>query len=382
MKRIAIPPRKGWQSIVEKQGLGWHSERGVETWNESAVYILTQAEVESLVLSARELAGLFQTACGNVVKHNLWPSIGLKSDGAKIVGSSWNKQEFSLCGRFDFLFDENGTPKLLEYNAETALSLVETAVIQKAWLADIMPDRDQFNVLESHLIRAWRSSGFEQIHCAWRPRHAEVEGTVRYMTNILKAAGIPNSMIALHRIGWHPAERRFVDEDGLPIRCCYKLYPWHWMLDEPFARRVNEAGCNFVEPPWRLVAGGKGILCVLSELFPDHPSVLACLRSPERLGDTYVSKPLFGHEGRNVTVHKNGAIHDSLGGEYVDQEKVFQAFVNSPRYDGFLPQFGVWMVGHQPAAIGIRETRKSIISADSAFVPHAIDRADVVPQHL
>jgi glutathionylspermidine synthase len=40
-----------------------------------------------------------------------------------------------LHGRFDFLFDAQGCPRLLEYNAETALSLVETAVIQRHWLA-------------------------------------------------------------------------------------------------------------------------------------------------------------------------------------------------------------------------------------------------------
>ena len=126
--------------------------------------------------------------------------------------------------------------------------------------------------------------------------------------------------------------------------------------------------------PWRLLFGSKGILCVLSELFADHPSVVACRTSPERLGSTFVSKPWFGHEGHNVAIHRNGVVSENLPGEYGDESKVYQAFVESPRFDGFLPQFGVWMVRNESVAICVRETLGSIISANSAFVPYAIER--------
>jgi glutathionylspermidine synthase len=145
------------------------------------------------------------------------------------------------------------------------------------------------------------------------------------------------------------------------------------MLREPFAKRVEASGCSFIEPPWRLLLGSKGILCVLSELFGDHSSVVACRMSPEKLGSVFVSKPLFGHEGHNVAIYRNGAVAESLSGEYGDEPQVYQAFVESPRLDGFLPQFGVWMVRDQPVAICVRETLKAIISANSAFVPHAVD---------
>ena len=145
-------------------------------------------------------------------------------------------------------------------------------------------------------------------------------------------------------------------------------------MREPFAKFVESSQCSFVEPPWRLLLGSKGILCIISELFGDHPSVLACHPTPEKLGLSYVSKPLFGHEGHNVTIHRDGMATESLSGEYGDEAKVFQAFVESPRSEGYLPQFGVWMVRDKPAAICIRETQGSIISAHSAFVPHAIER--------
>jgi glutathionylspermidine synthase len=373
MKRVSLASRANWKSRVEGEGLLWHTEDGRETWNERAAYILSTNEVEKLCRAAGELAEIFHQAVAHVVKNKLWSLMGVQSHEAELLKSSWERGEWSLHGRFDFLFDNQGRPKLLEYNAETALSLVETAVIQKRWLSDVMPQHKQFNQLEESLTQAWRDSGFQHIHCAWRPRHTEVEGTVRYMAQLMRRAGIRVTMMAMHRIGWNSRDGRFVDQDGAPITHCFKLYPWEWMLREPFARRVEASGCAFIEPPWRLFLGSKGILCVIADLFGDHPSVVPCRTTPERVGPCFVSKPLFGHEGHNVAIHFDGKIAESLPGEYGDEPKVYQAFVESPRCDGFLPQFGVWMVRDKPVAICVRETPRSIISANSVFVPHAVE---------
>ncbi len=373
MKRLSLPARVDWKSRVERQGLVWHSDGDEEGWNEQAVYLLTRAEAKKLCDAAREIAELLQQAAQHVSEHKLWSLLGLQPHEAELIASSWERREWSLHGRFDFLFDAQGHPKLLEYNSETALSLVETAVIQKHWLADVMPEQTQFNQLEESLMLAWRNSGIQQIHCAWRPRHAEVEGTISYMTQLIRRAGIQATMMALHRMGWNSRLGKFVDHDGTPITHCFKIYPWAWMLREPFAQRIPESGCAFIEPLWRLMLGSKGILCVLAELFPDHPAVLPCYASPMRLGSNFVSKPLFGHEGHNVVIHRNGVVAETLDGDYTDEAKVYQTFVDSPRYNGHLPQFGVWMVQNQPVAIGIRETRSGIITGNSAFVPHAIE---------
>jgi glutathionylspermidine synthase len=380
MKRLTLPGRADWTSRVEGQGLVWHFDGGEEGWNEQAAYILEPAEVKKLCAAARELAELLNRAAKHVVQHRLWSLLGLQPNEADLILSSWERREWSLHGRFDFLFDAQGTPKLLEYNSETALSLVETAVIQKNWLADTMPGHTQCNQLEEALLSAWRESGIRQLHCAWRPRHSEVEGTVRYMTQLARRAGIQATMMTLHRIGWDSRQRQFVDHDGVPVRHCFKIYPWAWMLRETFAGRIPDSGCAFIEPLWRLMLGSKGILCVLSELFPDHPSILACHTSPEHLGATFVSKPLFGHEGHNVMIYRDGNMVEENSGDYAGEARVYQTFVESPRYDGYLPQFGVWMVRDQPVAIGIRESRKAIITGKSAFVPHAMESAQYVVQ--
>ena len=375
MKRLSLSARANWKSRVEQQGLLWHSDGDAEGWSEEAAYLLHPTEIEKLCVAASEVTELLHRAAEHVTKHELWSVLGLQAHEAQLVASSWERDEWSLLGRFDFLFDAQGSPKLLEYNSETALSLVETSVIQKQWLADMMPEYAQFNQLEESLLLAWQESGIQQIHCAWRPRHAEVEGTVRYMTQLIRRAGIEATMMALHRVGWNPRLGKFVDHDGAPITHCFKIYPWAWMLREPFAGRIAESNCSFIEPLWRLMLGSKGILCVLAEMFPDHPSILPCHTSPEPLGSNFVSKPLFGHEGHNVAIHRDGVLAETVAGDYGDEANVYQAFVESPRCDGYLPQFGVWMVRNKPVAIGIRESRKSIITGNSAFAPHAIQVA-------
>lgn len=372
MTRKMLSARPHWQNIVERDGLSWHTEGELPSWNESAVYVFTAAEIEQVQRTAREIHGLYLRAADHAVKHSLWSRLGLRSEDAPVLRKSWEQQDWSLHGRFDFLLDAHGQLRLLEYNAETALSLVETALIQHRWQIEVMPEMAQFNRLHERLVEAWRCSGFRHVHCAWRPRHPEVEGTVRYMAGIVREAGLKATLLALHRLGWHRGQQCFVDCDGTALECCYKLYPWEWMLQEPFAGHLDHAGCRFVEPAWKLLLGSKAMLALLWELFPDHPALLPCAEEPSALGASFVSKPFFGREGYNISIFQDGALTGSTSGEYSEERKLFQALVRSPRHDGHLAQLGIWMVESEPAALGIRESTDAIITNNSPFVPHVV----------
>ena len=233
--------RADWKARVEQQGLLWHTDDdGRETWNEQAAYLLSPAEVQRLCQAASELAEMYHEAAEHVVKKNLWPLIGLQNHESELIASSWKRREWSLHGRFDFLFDVQGCPRLLEYNAETALSLIETAVIQKRWLGEVMPKHGQFNQLEESLVQAWRESGFKHVHCAWRPRHAEVEGTVSYMAQLMRRVGIQATMMAMHRMGWNSRDGSLWTRMGDRLRtvsncirgsgCCASRSRSEWRL--------------------------------------------------------------------------------------------------------------------------------------------------------
>ncbi|WP_166647199.1 glutathionylspermidine synthase family protein [Prosthecobacter fusiformis] len=366
-----IHPRGDWQARVEAGGLTWHGEGG-GCWNEGAFYEFTEAELGRIRTTAREVYELHLLAAAHVVRHGLWSRLGVHEADVPILKASWERQDWSLMGRFDFLLDEQGQAKLIEFNAETALSVIETGPVQRKWQQEVMPGYGQFNELEKSLVAAWRRCGRQHVHCAWRPRHPETAGTLRYLAGLVREAGLRATVMAMHSLGWDAGRGSFVDCDGEPVDCCYKLYPWDWMLREPFARCLMDSQTVFVEPAWRLMLSSKGMLALLWELFSDHPALLPAYADADRLGASFVRKPFFGREGNNVCVVENGEVAEELTGECGDQQQVYQARVVNGGYTGRQAQLGVWMVGGEPVALGMRESERLIITGDSAFVPHVV----------
>jgi len=233
-------PRPDWPALVESSGYNWHTDQGQSAWNESACYVLEAAEIERFRRQVNECYRLYEHAAEEVVRRDWWARLGIPSEDVPIVRASWERHDWDLAGRFDFLLDEAGQPKLLEFNADNALTLLETSIIQREWQRAVQPVAGQFNQLHESLVAAWRVSGFRHVHCAWRPRHREVEGSVRYLARTIREAGLEATLTAMHCLGWDPAASRFVDREGRALECCYKLYPWRWMLREPFARLFHQ----------------------------------------------------------------------------------------------------------------------------------------------
>jgi glutathionylspermidine synthase len=375
MKRLVLPVRPDWQTKAESQGYTWHSENGTCSWNEGAAYALTKAEVHNLRATANELYALYLHAAEQVVRQNWWHRLGVPESQGPLLRTSFESGDACLAARFDLMLNEAGDLKLIEFNADVALTLIETSIVQREWLHEVRPTHEQFNDLHASLHDAWRKLGVRHVHLAWRPRHREIENTIRYMASIVREAGVKASLMALHCLGWDAKQRAFVDSDGEAIRCCYKLYPWAWMLNEDFARRLPAAGCRFIEPTWSHLMASKGMLAVLWELFPDHPALLPCFEDDTRFKESsFVSKPLFGREGQNITMRSQNAVLQQSGGDFEHEPCIHQAMCVSPRLDGFIPQFGVWMIHGHATALGIRETDSFIINADSPFTPHFIEK--------
>ncbi|OAI56207.1 hypothetical protein AYO49_00970 [Verrucomicrobiaceae bacterium SCGC AG-212-N21] len=372
MKRVVVEPRVNWRALVEADGLSWHQDGGGKCWNEGTAYLFAPDEIERVRCVSRELHALMMSATSLIISKSWWSRIGIAEKDVSAVIASWEQREPNMHGRFDFLLDEHGDPRLLEYNAETALLLVETAAVQRTWSRHVAPGLEQWNSLHESLVASWQRSRANHVHLAWRPRHREVEATVRYMAGIIREAEVQATMMAMHSMGYHRGDETFVDQAGAAVECCYKLYPWEWMIDEPFSRHLVHSRTRFVEPLWCLIPASKGMLAILWELYPDHPALVPCYDHREKLGGAFVSKPLFGHEGQNVEIHSDGAVTAARAGDYGNERRVYQSLVRSPRYDGRLAQLGVWVVEGEPVALGMRESIEPIICGDSSFVPHAV----------
>jgi glutathionylspermidine synthase len=127
---------------------------------------------------------------------------------------------------------------------------------------------------------------------------------------------------------------------------------------------------QFIEPAWKMALSNKGLLPILWRLFPDHPNLLPAYEFAGPLEGRYVRKPILSREGNNVLWVEGGVVVEETGGDYGEEGHIYQAPASLPDFDGKHPVFGVWVVDHEAAGLGIREDNCRITGNLSRFVPH------------
>jgi glutathionylspermidine synthase len=370
MKRHNCNPRPDWREKVESVGLTYHSHDDGPYWDESACYELTRQEVDALEAAANQLHYLCIEAAEAVIQNNWWPRLGIPEAAIASILHSWERDDFSLYGRFDLSYDGVTPPKLLEYNADTPTALVEASVAQWFWLQELHAEADQFNSIHERLIEAWRRWAGQTIHFSSIKEHPEDEMTVLYLRDTCEQAGVKTKPVFVEDIGWDSGRSVFVDLDLQPIEHCFKLYPWEWLWHEEFGPHLAKESVQFIEPTWKMLLSNKGLLPILWELFPDHPNLLPAYELAAPLGERYIRKPKLSREGSNVTWVEGGVVVEETGGDYGEEGHVYQALAALPDFGGHRPVFGVWMVDHEAAGLGIREDTRRITGNLSRFVPH------------
>jgi glutathionylspermidine synthase len=371
MHRHRCEPRPAWREQVEQVGLTYHSHETGPYWDESSCYEFTAAEIHAIETAAQTLHHLCVEAAEAVVKNSWWSRLGVPPAAVPAIVQSWERDDFSLYGRFDLAFDGQGPAKLLEYNADTPTALVEAAVAQWFWLQDVHPESDQFNSIHERLIEAWRRWSGTTIHFSSVKDNPEDEQTVLYLRDTCAQAGVDTRAVFIDDIGWDERVRGFVDLAGTRITHAFKLYPWEWLWHEEFGAHLVHEPVQWIEPAWKMLLSNKGLLPILWELFPGHPNLLPAYESAEPLGSSrYVRKPKLSREGANVAWVEGGVAVEETSGDYGEEGHVFQAAVDLPDFDGNRAVCGVWVVDHEPAGLGIREDTRRITGNLSRFVPH------------
>ena len=155
---------------------------------------------------------------------------------------------------------------------------------------------------------------------------------------------------------------------GVDARYLLPVDDKEFLLRDEFGANVAAAETRWIEPAWRMLLSGKGLLALLWELFPGHPNLLPAFREPGRTGGKEIAKPLWGREGANVTAP--GLTTD---GPYGAEGFVHQAWAELPCTDGRYAVIGSWLIEGVPRGIGIREDSTPITRDTSRFVPHFFD---------
>ena len=372
MRREPLGPRADWQQKVEALGLSYHTIGGDVYWDESACYRFSADEVDVLEAATAELHARALEAVDRIVARKDFARFQIPDAFHDYVAASWREREPSLYGRMDLSWDGSGEPKLLEYNADTPTALLEASVVQWYWLQDVKEGADQFNSIHEKLIERWKAmrpklSADARVHFTADLDSAEDAGNLDYLRDTALQAGLEPIAIAIGDVGWDG--RRFVDLEDREIGSLFKLYPWEWLVREAFAANLLRANPRMIEPPWKMLLSNKAILPVMWEMFPDHPNLLPASFEPGRFTTDFVKKPLYSREGANVSITTDETIID-VDGDYGEEGYVWQAYHPLPSYGGRYAVIGSWVIGDDPAGIGIREDASPVTRDTSRFVPH------------
>jgi glutathionylspermidine synthase len=384
MQRIICPERDDWRTTAEETGFDFHTIDGERYWDERAYYAFTLDEIEHQIEAP---TGEIEAMCLELVAdaiddENTLRRLKIPEAFWPLISESWYRNEASLYGRLDLSFDGRGPAKLLEYNADTPTSIFEAAVFQWTWLEQaikrhiIASHADQFNSIHERLIDTWKKLGEgRHLHLSGTTESTEDAGTLAYLEDTARQAGLATTLIDIEDIGWRD-DGSFVDLDDRGIEFAFKLYPWEWMFHDAFGARLAKAPTRWIEPPWKAILSNKGILPLLWEMFPDHPNLLPAYFEDDpnaaELGASFVRKPLYSREGANVTLVSNGVTVVDQEGPYGAEGFIRQAFAPLPNFSRQYPVLGSWLVDHTPCGLSIREDENPITGNTSRFLPHAI----------
>ena len=384
MQRITCPERSDWRTTAEETGFDFHTIDGERYWDERAYYAFSLDEIEDQIEApSGEIDAMCLELVSNAVDdEDYLRRLKIPETFWPLISSSWHRDEGSLYGRLDLSFDGRGPAKLLEYNADTPTSIFEAAVFQWTWLEQAIERRiipghaDQFNSIHECLIDAWKKvSAGRHVHLAGTTEETEDAGTLAYLEDTARQAGLATTLIDIEDIGLRD-DGSFVDLDDRPIELVFKLYPWEWMFHDAFGARLADAPTRWIEPPWKAILSNKGILPLLWEMFPGHPNLLPAFFEDDpnaaQLGASFVRKPLYSREGANVALVSGGVTVVEQEGPYGAEGFIRQALAPLPNFSGQYPVLGSWLIDHTPCGLSIREDENPITGNTSRFLPHAI----------
>ena len=376
---------------LEKIGFSWHTDTDGSKYVADQLVEVTQAEAEAYYEAANTLYDMYVEAAEHVIENDLFFELGIPFNIKETIKKSWeNDVHWHIYGRFDLAGGIDGQPiKLIEFNADTPTGLFETAVVQWALLkANGMDDARQFNdiykAIEANFKRLITffddTELFNERYDGWKILFSSVEGldeeevTTRLLQQIATDAGFNTGFEFLQNVQF--GEEGISDANGMQYEYWFKLYPWEDIgsdegeLAVVLSEIMQKQQAIILNPAYTVLFQSKGMLKVLSELFPDSPYLLKC--SDEPLEGAYVEKRHFGREGANTKiVDAQGKIIAETEGPYENYRPVYQEYVDFPKdSQGNKYQAGVFFA-YEACGLGFRRGGE-IMDNMSKFVGHVL----------
>ena len=392
LKNLNISPEASLHSI------GWNWMLGEDTlpYITNEMVVVSETEAENYFDAANELYEMYIVAAQHVIDNGLYSELGIPENLIELIKDSWeNDANWHIYGRFDLSGGIDGKPiKLIEFNADTATCIPETAIVQWASLkANNLDESQQFNTLYETFVEKFRelhrqNPSFEKtLLISTIKDFPEDESNMQVLGEAAKEAGFEVVFDFIENVEFSATEGIFKQNSSngsfIKYDFWFKLIPWEYIgWDEPeLAQILTEISKNkkavILNPAYTLLFQSKAILKVLWELYPNHPLLLET-SSQSILGKTCVEKVLFGREGANVRIiTPSGTTETLTEGEYFEQNTVFQEYTEFIKdaagnsREAFHYQAGVFFVG-EACGLGFRRGGK-ILDNKAQFCGHLIE---------
>ncbi|MEA5260089.1 glutathionylspermidine synthase family protein [Arcicella aquatica] len=386
LKKLNISPTRTLQNA------GWEWMLGESTlpYITDEMIIVSEKEAENYYDAVMQLYEMYIEAAQHVVENELFKEIGIPENLIKLVKYSWeNDNHWHIYGRFDLSGGLDGKPiKLIEFNADTATCIPETAIVQWASLkANGLDESSQFNTLYESLIEQFKELKRQNPVLTPSLLISTMEGFPEDDTNMqvlgeaAMEAGFEIAYEKIENVEFSPIDGIFQQNKGngsfTKYDFWFKLVPWEYIgWDEPeladiLTKIVYDNKAIVLNPAYTLLFQSKGLLRILWELFPNHPLLLETDSKP-LANKASVQKVLFGREGANVKIlSAAGATIDAKDGEYFEQAAVYQEYTQFlSDHTGNYYQAGVFFAG-EACGLGFRKGGK-IIDNTAQFCGHIV----------
>ena len=387
LKSLPQTPESGLQK------LGWNWMLGTDTtpYLVKDVVVVDDESATSLYEAAATLYDMFVEAGQYAIDNQLFKEMGISENLIELIKLSWEEdRNVHLYGRFDLAGGFNGQPvKLIEFNADTATCLPETAVVQWAHLrTNSEDDSQQFNTLYETLVKQFQyiklvnNDMTASILFSTMRGYPEDDTNVNILSEAAKEAGFDADFAYVDEVEFSQEGIFKQDPSGngdfIRFDFWFKLVPWEYIggeepdLAATLTDIIKNRKAVVLNPAYTLLFQSKYILKILWDPYPYHPLLLQTERHPITHKKS-VSKVLFGREGANVSIlEKGGEVLEKVDGDYEEQRKIYQEYVEFPTdTDGFSYQAGVFYAG-EPCGLGFRRGGK-ILDNTAQFVGHIVE---------
>ena len=387
---ITLLPLSGDISpAVRALGWDWAIEDACQNYVAREAVQLAESEAETLLQAADTLYDMLVQAIPDPIPDEFLQQLAIAPNLWEAVRHSWNdERHWHLYGRFDLALTPEG-PKLLEFNADTATSLPESAVVQWASLvaAGYSDEGRQANGLFECLedqFRHWRALNHDRqatLLLVHLPGSAEDEANCTVLAEAARTAGFADCYtcsIDDMKVSVDGEDRgvwaETVAGQWQRFDFLFKLVPWEILADEEpeltadLTQLLLTRDVVVANPAYSLIFQSKALLAHLWKVFPHHPLLLEASLQP--LAGHHVRKPVLGREGQNVAeIRADGSTGGEIAGEFGQQPQLYQQWAELPTdAQGRRYQAGVFWAG-EACAIGFRR-EAGLITNLSEFVPH------------